>query len=608
YAAPVLHECFKNENIEEIDSEQFVEIYSSIIKSATSGVQKTLASALNSWHRFIQYWLDATPIKKSLYLNIEQSVPRANVIWPHEKELIASWIAAATCDERLKNQLQVSHAIATSLRIRISELLHLRLRNVRITGADMEIEISPMRRDGKLKTPSAQRAVLINSSDTIKIITTWVARRKCEGALLDDLLFGNPHKPAKGYKFGQLCVTLNQLLKCATGDPNISFHSYSHDWISNQIEKALLSNTTNDINPLDILAAEVGHSSSQTSLIHYFHFIEKPLRYFLDCAIQSLPLSSRIVSRYSNISPATLRQRCHRNKLKCDKQNMYWLAMADSSAHLCQSTASSPFEFKNAHPPSALVKSKSTCFSDILYILADLAEGMSVLATSSRCGHPERIVYEIAAIACDFLKQLGILEKTVGVHTKINAVANYQKAFSGESCDSIQFERVGQIKLNQIRLYLFQQIEPIVLESACNSWVHCFRQGYISLDKPSQSTGLIKFLYEAKVTQNRIIVCTSLNAEGSAQHLHSQITANFNGIFALPPLFDTKSPRRGRPNNYLVISGVEPQVGGSLESAAISMKGFNALLFAACVNRKLSSAIITATSTELNSNNGENHD
>lgn len=608
YAAPALHEYFKNENLEEIDSEQFDEIYSSIIKSVTPGVQKTLASALHSWHRFIQYWLDASPIKKSLYLDVEQSTPRANVIWPHEKELIDSWIASAIGDERLTNQLQVSHAIATSLRIRISELLNLRMRNVRITGADVEIEISPMRRDGKLKTPSAQRAVLIYGAAAITIILKWVARRKSEGALLEDLLFGNPHKPAKGYKLGHLCVTLNQLLKCATGDPNISFHSYSHDWISNQIEKVLLSNTTNDINPLDILAAEVGHSSAQTSLINYFHFIERPLRHFLDCAIQSLALTSRIVSRYSKISPATLRQRCHRNKLKGDKQNMYWLAMADSSAHLCQSTASSPFEFKNAHPPSALTKSKSTCFSDILYILSDLAEGMSALATSSRSGYPEHIVYQIAAIACDLLKQLGILEKTVGVRTQIDAVANFQMTFSGESSDSIQFDRINQIKLNQVRRYLSQQIESIVLESACNSWAHSFRHGYISLDKPSQSTGLIKFLYEAKVTQNSIIVCTSLNTEGSAKHLHYQITTIFNGIFSLPPLFDTKSPRRGRPNNYLVISGVEPQVGGNLESAAISMKGFNALLFAACVNRKLSSAIITATPTELNSNNGENHD
>ena len=600
YAAPSLHEHFKDENLEEIDPEKFIEIYSTIIKSATPGVQKTLASALNSWHRFIQYWLDASPIKKSLYLGIEQSTPRANVIWPHEKELIEIWIVAATCDERMMNQIHVCHAIATSLRIRVSELLKLRMRNIRIHGVDMEIEICPMRRDGNLKTPSAQRVVLICSGTAITTISNWVVRRKCEGALLDDLLFGNPHKPAKGYKLGLLYVILNQLLKCATGDPDISFHSYSHDWISNKIEKALLSNTRNDINPLDIIAAEVGHSSSQTSLLHYFHFIEKPLRYFLDSAIQRLPLSSKIVSRYSNISPATLRQRSCRSKLKGDNDNIYWLAMTNSSQHLFESTASSSFEFENARPPSSLTKLKSTSFSDVFYILSDLAEGMSVLCTSSRAGHPEHTVYQIASIACDLLRQIGMLDMTLVIRSQIDAVANFQISFSGENINPIRFDRINQLKLNQVYLYLSQQIDPTVLESACCSWINCFKQGYLSLDKPSQSAGIIKFLHAAKVTQNRIIVCTSLNTEDTAQHLQSQITAIFSSIFALPPLFDTKAPRRGRPNNYLVISGVEPQVGNNLESAAISMKGFNALLFAACVSKNFGSNIFATNHTEIN--------
>lgn len=611
YAAPALHECFKNEDIEEVDAEKFSDIYTFIIKSASPGVQKTFASALSSWHQFIQYWLDATPIKKSLYSGIEESAPRANVLWPHEKQLIETWISAATGDERLINQLQVSHAIATACRIRISELLKLRMRNIRAHGMDIEIEISPMRRDGKLKTLSAQRVTLIHSGTATTIISKWVDRRKSEGALLEDLFFGDPHKPDRGYKLGQLCVTLNQLLKSATGDPKASFHIYSHDWISNKIAEALLSNPENDINPLDNLAAEAGHFSSQTSLIHYFHFIEGPLRHFLDCAIQSLVLTSSIVSRYSNLSPASLRQQLHRSKQNSDKQNLYWLAMANNSKNPVKYTASSPFEFENAHPPSSLAKLQSTCFSDMLHMLSDLSKGMSVPVTSSRCDIPESIVYEVAVISCNLLKQLGILDKTMHAHDSVDAVAHFQMAFLGKSGEQIRFDKINQNKLDQVRVYLTQQVNTIDLESACISWANCYRKGYISLDKPSQATGLIKFLHETKGAQNRLVICTSIHSDRTVQNrgdLPAQITAVFKRVFALPPFFDAQSPRRGRPNNYLVISGIEPLEGNNLENASISMRGFNALLFAAFVHRQLNLAIMSADHKGTRTTNGDNHD
>ncbi len=276
-----LYQYFRGIEIESLTSENYSDIYQVIIDSAISSQKQTTSSALSSWHFFLETWLEAAPLTKRLYDGIELSIPRANVIWPHEIQSMFQWLDCATADERLIQQMKVALTIATNCRIRISELLKLRLRNIQCLQDGVQIDVSPLRRDGELKSTSSRRTMQIEDIDSASVISGWIDRRKSEGAYSVDLLFGDPHRPNSGYRLGQLYVSINQLLKSTTGDRTASFHTLSHTWISTEFERALVSKAVADINPLDPLSAAAGHTSAQTSLIHYFHFFERPLRYYL---------------------------------------------------------------------------------------------------------------------------------------------------------------------------------------------------------------------------------------------------------------------------------------------------------------------------------------
>lgn len=593
YGAQAIYKNFKDREIDEIDSDTFAQIYQTIINQAQKAAQST-ASALKSWHAFLQQWLDAAPLKVSLYKGINPSIPQANILWPHELVLISVWIDSATCDERLASQIRISHLIASSIRIRISELLKLRIRNIRWHQSTLEIEICPMRRDGALKTKASKRVSVISNSEVSAQILQWVECRKSEGALTEDLLFGDPHNPSRGYKLGQLYVTLNMLLKHATGDATASFHIYSHTHISNGIEDALMTNNDIEISQLDLLAADVGHTSVQTSLQHYFHKFELPLHHSLDHAIKSIPLNSSIVSLHSHISAAAFRQRCSRGGADADNNLIGWKILRTPQIRLPAPIASSVFEFRSATPPPSIHKSSDFEFSDLLHMLADLSDGLSVDATSSRTGAPEETVHHAAIIACNLMEELGIAGKAFHPRTGIGAVAELQLLLSQPHFRSMQFSRVGQPKMLPLRRYLLLQADSMPAQAGTSSWKACFTKGYIDLTSPAKAAGLINLLSAAKISIEQIVVCTeSPTGPDAVKHrirLH-QIGQLFSSAFSVVPRVVHTKARRGRPHSYLSISGVSLADDRINQGAALSNGGLNALLFTASVYLRLTDSL-----------------
>lgn len=593
YGARAIYENFKDREIDEIDSDTFAQIYRSIIKQTQKAEQST-ASALKSYHAFLQQWLDVAPLKVSLYKGIKPSIPQANILWPHECDLIRTWIDSATCDERLASQIRISHLIASSIRIRISELMKLRIRNIRWHQSTLEIEICPMRRDGSLKTKASKRVSTVANSEVAALILDWVTRRKSEGALMEDLLFGDPHQPARGYKLGQLYVTLNLLLKQATGDEAASFHIYSHTHISKVIESALMTNNDIEVSRLDLLAADVGHTSVQTSLQHYFHKFELPLRHFLDHAMESIPLNSTTISLHSHISPATFRQRCSRGRNDSDRNQTGWRILNTPQIGLLTPKASSAFEFRAATPPPSIYKSADFEFGDLLHVLTDLSNGLSVDVTSSRTDVSEETVHHAAIIACELMEELGITDKSFHPRTGIGAVAELQLLFSQPRFRSIQFSRISQPKMLPLRKYLPLQADSILAKAGTSSWKACFDKGYIDLTNPSRAAGLINLLSAAKISIEQIVICTeSPTGPDAIRHkirLH-QIGQIFTSAFSVAPRVLQTKVRRGRPHSYLSIAGVSLADNRINQGAALSNSGLNALLFTASVYLRLTDSI-----------------
>lgn len=107
-AIPLLT-AFRDIDIEQLEEREFTSTYESILSSSEPGNRASAASALSAWHAFLQNWFDIPSISKSLYSGLPPTTPKANVIWPHELELVFEWISYGTCDKRLLDQILVSY-------------------------------------------------------------------------------------------------------------------------------------------------------------------------------------------------------------------------------------------------------------------------------------------------------------------------------------------------------------------------------------------------------------------------------------------------------------------------------------------------------------------
>lgn len=137
--------------------EVLASIYQVLVAAQSTGNQGTMASALTSFHRFLQDWYDAPPLRRPLHTDVPLPEARAIVIWAHRLSLAKQWVPRVTDDPLLAECLQVVLAITGESPSRAKEVLFLRLGNVQDRGHCIEIEIAPSWRCDRLKTPWSQR-------------------------------------------------------------------------------------------------------------------------------------------------------------------------------------------------------------------------------------------------------------------------------------------------------------------------------------------------------------------------------------------------------------------------------------------------------------------
>lgn len=596
-----LFEVFRNIDIEALDAAEFEARYARILDTLPPSHTAAARAAIAAWHHFLLCWFDVPELSPSVGDGLAQNNPRANVIWDHELELIDGWLAAATFDERLNIQIRVGLGIASEIRIRARELLRLRMLNVIIEGGRVAIEIARLKRDPRLKTDAGARFVEITDPGTVGMLTAWHNRRKFEGALSDDLFFGDPHDPMQGYQLGKMHRYINQLLKAATGDKTVSFHTLSHRWVSSRFEEALMTRTHSEINPLDQLSALAGHASSHISLVNYFHFVERLLRHFSDVALQSLPLTGEIVAAHSDITAAAFRKRCSRRSDSTSKQAVAWSAISSANCGTDLPDIVERFQLYSAEAPDEIFKKLPVGFKEILEVLSDLSIGKPLSETSSRCNLAEPLVVELAALGCDVMTQLGLLERSPGgLHSGAQAIARYQSAFDKHG--RINFARVVAEKLAPLAGYLKGTPQRDAVRRAVASWIACYRNSYISIEQPAHAINLIKLLSAAHISSDKLLVriAAPTTKLDEAKQLQAAIISVFLGAYGLPPTIDVISPRRGRPRAYLVLSSSKLLVGSMPSSAGVSMAGFNALMLVAGVQLNFNEGTTKVRSNNFN--------
>lgn len=585
-AAIRLMEAFRGKSIEQLSAQNFIAIYKKMLHGLSSSQARTLASALSSWHFFLSCWLDVEPLCASLHKWIPAPSPKANMIWCHEIDLVRSWVEVRGSDERFQLQLKVAFEILAGIRIRAAELLKLRICNIQFENELALIEIATRAIDSGVKTAAGRRTQSLREEHAIKLLREWIKRRKQDGALPEDYLFGDPYCPERQYKIGQLYLTLNRLIKAATGDITAGTHAFSHTRVSIDWDgKHDSSLSIADINPFEERAVEAGHESAGTGFAHYFHFPERWLREELDQVIaERLELWPTIRSHVALSASAFRQVRARRLRRNPGETPggvaLYYIKLA--TPYLCVPKSSDGWKTVEPENPLQAQEVGPLDLAGTLNLLNDIWYGHSPKAISLRSGLSPDLISAYVSASHQILQLIGEAGLQFRDQPVVDPIFSLGQILNGRAGQRIQLSRAGQDKVGCLYDFLASNLQGEVAQKGIDSWLRCYRAGYLSLEKPAAAAGFASLLDAAEFPRALVVV-------RATEKLDTKICSGIDGIFsgnhAITPIKDVIRQRHGRPQAYLALAS------GSLwrdknkgfPNAALGMTGVHAVMFAAAV-------------------------
>lgn len=572
------------------------ERYLGLMQAQSVGNKKTMASALTSFHSFLVEWLDIEPLETGLHEEVPVARVQAQVIWPHELDVVMNWLEQVE-DVRVRNAVMIMLLVASECPARTNELLRLRIVNVHTgldhRGACMEIEIARRAANGRLKTPAAQRRLVIHNETTIDLIERWVRRRADEGAPRTAMLFGDPNDDSRIHRGAVVASLLNRLLKAATGEPDVRIHTLRHSCVSQRIGADLSSASVMDPNRHAVTAAETGHASAVSSFQSYFHRYEWNLRTGLDAALLELiTVTSSQAGSHLKLKPATLRQHAHRRAMNLEEYTWWQLRQVPVTKSFAD--VAEPFQWQTPVMPKLPARVNSTLTVALaLSWLEELSArtreevaGPEVLGL--RFGVAEESLAKMLPELMSVCHYLGRVSWPRTLSAKSSPPADLGHALTMAKFD---LARAYQRKFHKLEDFLSQEQALPVLREAWTSWQTCRRRGYIALDQSGEVLGLYRLLMEAKVDPRDLRICaqTSIRDRGqmSAQEVaedadramhKSQAVDDFLTVFGVRPRESSQSARADRPSTYLQWD--DPRHREAPSSASSSCAGLDAWMIA----------------------------
>jgi integrase len=571
---------FKGQDLEDLDEAGFVKLYIRVIESVSDGQKNIVASAISSFHAFMEDWIGVVPINRNQYHKDIEPIPKANVIWQHEIVSALQWLKGANCDERLVQLWTLALLIGSQQRIRISELFRLRLSNVQFFDKTVQVEIE------QGKTKAAKRYLHFDDPAAIEALRLMLERRKRELARPGDFIFGDPKAPGQIYKRGQFYFGLNKILKKVTGDRTVSFHTLSHAVISFKLIEPLVGGEHGFRNPLSQLATDFGHFSVITSLNSYMHLYPVSLRLCMSRALKTVKINSFISAAWSGKTSDAIRKQISVKKLNSNE--FYWNCIFDCNKNI-------PYieDIKTAHPlvipipPDMLQKISEFKFENLLYVLKDLSDGISLSAMELRNSidrdYINLILKELARLL--FMYRLAEIPMNASDTEVLVAIKNIKKS-------GFDFHRTKQSKYKKLLDYLSQLTWPVTrdIEESINAWIILAAYPeYQSLNEKTETLKLLEFLKHSGVDITHIAVFLVDDQFKKART--DTIKKLFLMTYSIPPAIFMVNPRRGRPKVYVGITKHRVESEIAPYSSAISVSGFKAIMLTLTLFKMLGDSI-----------------
>jgi hypothetical protein len=570
----------RDDHPSDLTAPDYEEIYRSICSPMKPCARITASKALSSWHRYLVQFFNAPSLRGAISREVEDTPVDAQVIWPHEQDRVAKLLQFNGGDERLINSAKVLFFIAANGPFRADELARLRLANVAIHATAADIEITPSRLHGRLKSDAGQRVVRIVNTQACRIIREWKNRRCVESASQSDLLFGDPvHRGP--YRQSAMLALVNQALKQATGDPAASLHGLRHTILSGAADGLLRSSPTGSVNRYGLLGNEAGHASPITTLTSYVHQYEAGLRLHVDCAVrESIKWTSLSAANALGISAATLRQRACRRQ--SDMRELVWKTLQTRALSQKSLPISFGIDLLDYSPtPLRTVEPKLNVYTT-LHILEDRVSGLTVEATAARhqvpCATVEALEDSALTIVREISERRG--RKKCGGITLSNALKGLESAlqFSG-----IDLARRWQSKYAPMAEFMAGATATKMVIEAVDAWKTLQAKQHIAMDDLPHAVRLLRLLRFCKVpcTSLRLRIAVPSNLSKLAHAKAAPHMSVWNAIFGEEPVVEICDSRAGRPEAFLIwTSQPEQEV---TPSAQGETKGLTAWLFGCAV-------------------------
>jgi len=542
--------------------ERFEEVYDSLIEETKPGLQNEMKSAILAFHHFLVNWLEVPQLTRKKHNYGSIPIPMANILWKHEYELILNWLSDASIDPRLKSYLKGIVNIAYQIRIRISELLKLRLSDIKIFGDNLQISIRGT------KSASSKRRVEININQCTEFYELFLSRLN-EWALTDDYVFGDPNRLGRIYSLAKIYTALSQLLKSATGDRTIRFHAFSHTLISMRLKNLIVGGGDDLVNPLHQQSSDFGHYSILTSCSSYMHLYEDAIRNTIDRSLRKLEISYDIAAKWCDISAAALRKKASRSKLP--KNEVIWDSIFGANNEVQVDCVTHNIACQTPQLPTFLTGVHTWQLLRVLHCMQDIEMGLPISTIALRQSLDELQIKQLLIAIKNVLIKLSCSKVNFNFSTELltQEVKNAPWMWVSKAC----FEKNKQLICTAQKVYKSSA-------TGLESWFQLLKYGYISFEDTVNADLFIKLLSILGVPLTHLgIAISSDTYQGKLRGLQASFYEYFH---ATVPHFNVQK-RRGRPDIYLLYSSqrVTSQIMPS--PASLANAGLNAVLFGMAV-------------------------
>lgn len=560
--------ALQSKDFERWELSTFEEVYDGLMANVMPTSQGTMASAIKSWHHFLVGWLDVPPLKKQYHDEVNLSIPLANVLWQHEYELIQTWLANASLDPRLGRCLKAMFNVAFRKRFRINELLKLRVGDAQILDNVVQVNIH-----GTKSIYSKRRIDL--KIDQFPEFVELVRYRQDELASMGEYLFGDPNRIGKIYSLSKLYTCANHLLKSATGDVSIRFHTLAHTVVSSELIVPMVGGTSTLTNSLHQLSSDFGHYSILTSFSEYMHRYEGPIRETIDRGISNLKISYRVAERWSHKSSSALRKQASRSE--SDKQAVQWQSIFSFSCKVDVQDVSVNRKVSKPNPPTFLSSNATINLSNILNIFSDVQRELSLEIIALRQSLSVQDINDLLRIAKGILSDCSNSRVDFSFSTEL-VVRELQNT------DWIWFAKAYFAKEKTIIKIAQKSFRSF--SAGINAWLRLIENGYFSLEDQLRADQFLKLLAQLNIPKNQVAIAYT---NACNRHYLKMLQACFFEYFHLTvPTFEV-GQRGGRPYAYLLFSSQNILTNVMPKSATLSTSGLNAILFSIAVLREFDS-------------------